>query len=480
MFLRITSDSQLPTQVDPAAVATFRVWDAAAPAFCGPAPARAPDRKCDNAVVRASHERRQAMRRSRNRTVGVTAGVCALVLCLPAIASADFMPAPDSRVTVGAEPYWVTSADFNGDGQIDLASANVDSSSPTGSVSVLLGQPDGAYTEEAGSPIAVGGRPDAVAVADFNGDGLTDMAVTSFYSDTVTILLRRPEGGFVGEAGSPIATGVTPHSVLAEDFDGDGRSDLAIADYGSSRVTILLRQPGGGFAEEAGSPVVTGGAPTQLAAADFNDDGLRDLATANFGTGDVTILLRQPSGGFEQEAGSPISVGTHPVSPVAGDFNGDSLPDLAVTNEGSDSVTVLLRQPGGGFVEAAGSPLPAGDSPYGMVAGNFGCDAQTDLAVTNEHSGNVTILLGAGDGTFAPAPFSPLPVGRLPLQLTAADLNHDRLTDLVVPNNTDGTVSILLQRCAYPSQTWDRRHEESRRPRDHSGETQTIAAAASQ
>jgi hypothetical protein len=65
----------------------------------------------------------------------------------------------------------------------------------------------------------------------------------------------------------------------------------------------------------------------------------------------------------------------------------------------------------------------------------------------------VTILLGAGDGTFAPAPFSPLPVGQLPLQLTAADLNHDGLTDLAVSNNTDGTVSILLQRCTSPSQT---------------------------
>jgi hypothetical protein len=404
--------------------------------------------------VRASHERLSVVKRSRRGSAGLATGLCALALCLPVTASADFAPAPGSPFMVGAEPYWVTSADFNADGRMDLASANVDSSSPTGSVSVLLGQPDGAYNEEAGSPITVGGRPDAVAIADFNGDNLPDMAVTSFYSDTVTILLRQPHGGFVEEAGSPIATAVTPHSVLAEDFNGDGRNDLAIPDYGSSRVTILLRQPGGGFAEEAGSPVVTGGAPTQLAAADFNNDGLRDLATANFGSGDVTILLRQPSGGFEQEPGSPISVGTHPVSPVVGDFNGDTLPDLAVTNEGSDSVTVLLRQPGGGFVEAPGSPLPAGDSPYGLVAGNFGCDAQTDLAVTNEHSGNVTILLGAGDGTFTPAAFSPLPVGQLPLQLTAADLNHDRLTDLAVPNNTDGTVSILLQRCtSSPSQT---------------------------
>jgi hypothetical protein len=453
MFPRITRHSQLPTQVDPAAVATVRVSDAAQPAFCGPAPARASDRRCDNALARASHERPSFLRPSRGGAVCLAAGLCALVLCLPATASADFAPAPDSPFTVGAEPYWVTSADFNADGRMDLASANVDSSSPTGSVSVLLGQPGGSYTEEAGSPITVGGRPDAVAVADFNGDGLPDMAVTSFYSDTVTILLRQEQGGFVEEAGSPIATAVTPHSVLAEDFNGDGRADLAIPDYGSSRVTILLRQPGGGFAEEAGSPFVTGGAPTQLAAADFNNDGLRDLATANFGSSDVTILLRQPSGGFEQEPGSPIAVGTHPVSPVVGDFNGDTLPDLAVTNEGSDSVTVLLRQATGGFVEAPGSPVPAGDSPYGLVAGKFGCDDQTDLAVSDEHSGNVTILLGAGDGAFVPAPFSPLPVGRLPLQLTAADLNHDRLTDLAVPNNTDGTVSILLQRCTYPSHT---------------------------
>jgi hypothetical protein len=481
MIARHSQYSQLPTDPNLHSV-RHPACNAADAGLRTPAAAGASDRRCavapvsrfqyvrqgsrmpsryDAVKTQASHDR-SSSGLSRTTSVCVAVGLCALVLGLPTVASADFVPAPVSPVRVGTQPYWVAAADFNDDGQMDLVTANTDSSSPTGSVSVLLGQPGGSYTEEAGSPLAAGSQPDAVAIADFNEDNLPDMAVSNFFSDSVTILLREPDGGFVEEAGSPIPTGVLPHSVLAEDFNGDHRADLAIPDYGSSRLTILLRQPGGGFAEEAGSPFVTGTAPTQLAADDFNEDGRRDLAAANFGSGDVTILLRQADGGFEQEGGSPIPVGTHPVSPVAGDFNGDTLPDLAVTNEGSDTVTVLLRRPAGGFTESPGSPFAAGDSPYGLAAGNFGCDDRTDLAITNEHSGNVTILLGAADGAFTPAPFSPLPAGPTPLQFAAVDLNNDQLTDLAVPNYANGAVSILLQRCgSSPSTATTTDHSQS-------------------
>ena len=252
----------------------------------------------------------------------------AAVLWLPASAAADFAPAPGSPVAVGAGPFWVASADFDGDGRVDLASANTE-----GTVSVLLRQADGSYAQEAGSPIAVGAHPAAVATADFDADGRTDLAVSNFGSNTVTILLRRAGGGFEEEAGSPFAAGPAPHSVLAGDFDADGRPDLALPDYGGGAVTVLLRQAGGGFREETGSPFAVGSGPTQLAAADFDADGRLDLAATNLVSDDVTILLRQAAGGFAPEAGSPVRVGTDPVSPAVGDFNADALPDLAVTNE---------------------------------------------------------------------------------------------------------------------------------------------------
>ena len=365
------------------------------------------------------------------------------VLCLPGSAAADFAPAPGSPVAVGAGPYWVAPADFDGDGRVDLASANTE-----GTVSVLLRQADGSYAQEAGSPIAVGEHPDAVAAADFDADGRTDLAVSNFVSNTVTILLRRAGGGFEEEAGSPVAAGPAPHSVLTGDFDGDGRPDLALPNYGGGAVTVLLRRPGGGFQEEDGSPFAAGSGPTQLAAADFDADGRLDLAATNLVSDDVTILLRRAAGGFAPEAGSPVGVGADPVSPAVGDFNNDALPDLAVTNEAADTVTVLERRAAGGFVEQAGSPYPAGDGPYGLAAADLDDDGRTDLAVSNENAAQVTILRGVAGGGFAAAPFSPLPVGRVPLQLAAADLDGDHRTDLAVPNNADGTVSVLHQRAA--------------------------------
>ena len=213
---------------------------------------------------------------------------------------------------------------------------------------------------------------------------------------------------------------------------------------------MLLRSADGGFEEEAGSPFATGSGPTQLTAADFDRDGRLDLASANFASDDVSVLLRQAAGGFAEENGSPIRVGTDPVSPAAADFNGDGRPDLAVTNQGSDDVTVLLRRAGGGFVEHPASPFAAGDGPYGLASGDFDDDGRTDLAATNEHSSDVTILLGGAGGGFAAAPFSPLSVGRGPLQLAAADLDGDHRADLAIPNSDDGTVSVLLQRRAAP------------------------------
>ena len=116
-----------------------------------------------------------------------------------------------------------------------------------------------------GSPFAVGNRPFMAAAGDLDLDSLADVAVSSEVSDDVTVLLGQAGGGYAEEAGSPIAVGMRPPWVLAADFNGDGHPDLAVVNQISSTVTILLRQPGGGFAEEAGSPVESPGGPFQAA-----------------------------------------------------------------------------------------------------------------------------------------------------------------------------------------------------------------------
>jgi hypothetical protein len=133
---------------------------------------------------------------------------------------------------------------------------------------------------------------------------------------------------------------------------------------------------------------------------DFNGDGNQDLAVANEYSNSVSVLLGNGSGGFTAATGSPYSTGSYPVSLAVGDFNGDGIQDLAVANEYSNSISVLLGNGSGGFTAATGSPFSVGSDPLSVAVGDFNGDGIQDLAVANVYGYNVTILLGNGSGGF--------------------------------------------------------------------------------
>ena len=156
------------------------------------------------------------------------------------------------------------------------------------------------------------------------------------------MLLRKASGaGFDQEVGSPHKVGLSPTAIVAADLDGDGRPDLATANVNSDTVSVLIRQSAGGFAAAASVPV--GDGPYGVVSADFNRDGLVDLATANHESDDVSVLIRQPGGGYAPEAGSPYPAGDGANQIASADFNGDAKPDLAISNDASNNVTVLLN-----------------------------------------------------------------------------------------------------------------------------------------
>ena len=184
----------------------------------------------------------------------------------------------------------------------------------------------------------------------------------------------------IGEApGSPIPVGSSPLAIAIADFDGDGIADLAVTNQGENTVSILLGDGSGGFAP-AGSRVPVGSSPGGMATGDFNGDGFADLAVANFNDNNVTILLGNGSGGFTPAPGSPFSAGSNPTNIAVGDFNGDGIADLATPSYNSSHVTVLLGNGSGGFTPAPGSPFPIGSTPQGISVGDFNGDGIADLA----------------------------------------------------------------------------------------------------
>jgi hypothetical protein len=148
---------------------------------------------------------------------------------------------------------------------------------------------------------------------------------------------------FAQPAGSPVGAGTTPKSIAIGDFNTDGKSDMAVANFDSDNVTILLGNGNGGFTEPDASPVNVGGTPVSVTVGDFNLDGKPDLATANSASNAVRIRLGNGSGGFTQPASSQFGAGSVPNFVTTGDFNGDGKPDLAATSQNDNNVTVQLN-----------------------------------------------------------------------------------------------------------------------------------------
>ncbi|MGZ6671843.1 MAG: FG-GAP repeat domain-containing protein [Solirubrobacteraceae bacterium] len=357
------------------------------------------------------------------------AALGALVITAPAQAS--FAPEGSPLAVGAAQPYGVLTADFNRDGRTDAATVN-----GTGSnLSVFLRGPAG-FATEAGSPFPTGLGPGYGFVADFNGDGYPDVATQNFSDGTVSVLIRQPGGGFV--AGTPLSVGSTG-SVTAGDFNGDGRVDIAAPSYNGNTVVTYLGNGSGGFTQE-GPANATGATPRDIVAADFNGDTRPDLAISNLNGGSVTVLLRNAANnGFASEAAA-IPVGASPEGIEAADFNGDGLADIAVAVLGTNTVNVLLRNPGGGFTAEA--PIPVGAGALGLATADLNADGRPDLAVTSNSAGTVTVLLRQAGGGFA-ADGAPLAAPGAN-GVAAGDFNGDGKPDLAASNDQANTLSVFL------------------------------------
>ena len=186
--------------------------------------------------------------------------------------------------------------------------------------------------------------------------------------------------------------------------------------------------------------VDTGDSPASVAVGDFNGDGNPDLAVANQWSSTVSVLLGSAAGGFTRQT-PDLTVGDFPISVAVGDFNGDGDPDLAVANGYSGTVSVLLGGDGASFSRQP--DLTIGGTPWSIAVGDFNGDGNPDLAVANQLSNNVSVLLGSAGGSFT-RQTPDLAAGSGPTSVAVGDFNDDDDPDLAVANQFDGTVSVLL------------------------------------
>ena len=347
-------------------------------------------------------------------------------------------------LATGNSPQSVVSADFNGDGVTDLATVNQNDNT----VSVFLGRSNGTFAAKV--DYSVGLSPRWLVAGDFNRDGKIDLAAVDYTSNTVSILLGNGDGTFQAHVDYPVGGG--PTSLVAADFNGDGKLDLAVTNSGANTVSILLGKGDGTFNTHV--DYTTGPEPYSIAAADLNGDGKLDLAVANAdcpstpcGPGSVSVLLGNGSGTFQTHVDYNTGFGTLGIA--VADLNGDGKRDLAVANSVDGTVSVLLGNGDGTFLPH--QDYPAGTGADAVAVNDFNGDGKPDLAVVNANCpftpcgpGSVSILLGNGNGTFQT--HADYDVGTTPRGIVVADFNGDGPLDVAVANPGSNTVSILAGR----------------------------------
>jgi hypothetical protein len=336
-------------------------------------------------------------------------------------------------------PLAIAAADFTGDGKPDLVTTG-----EAGNAVVLLNNGSGAFRP--GPLLTVTGTPDSVLTGDFNGDGKQDIAVGT-EAGTIDVFLGKGDGTFSALDIINLGTNNGVRSLVAGDFNRDGKLDIAVTSdivtTDQGRVTMLLGNGDGTF--HVSQVVRIGTDANGLVAADFNGDGILDLATTTFlpdGSRDARVLLGQGNGTFKTAI--VTTPGGSATALAAGDFNRDGKQDLVLVDSRNNTVTVL-RGKGDGTFQAPLSFMfdtPARGLGQPAVANFFG-DGKLSVAVSTG-LGDLGVLRGNGDGTFqAPVNYVVDFNGSEPAAAVAADFNGDGKPDLAVTQFLTDDVAIL-------------------------------------
>jgi Ca2+-binding RTX toxin-like protein len=388
-------------------------------------------------------------------TLAIVGAVVALWLVASPPASAqlsfDSTPVPIK----GASPEAVATSDFNGDGHLDLATANEGSLSTPGGAEVLLGDGTGGFKDA--SQYAGDDSPISLDVGDFNGDRHVDLVVANHASGDVSVLLGAGDGTFGAPTNYAVGGGcmspsqIFPEAVKVGFFNADAHPDLAVANLGCNSVSILLGRGDGTFA--AAPNIGVGPGPDALATGDFNRDGNLDLVVPDTGSAGATVLLGRGDGTFVATPSGAVTGASLFAEVAAGDLNGDGNPDLvfAVGDPITGGrITVDLGHGDGSF--DGGAPYPVGDATTSVALADFNADSVLDVATTDNLSPAVWVLPGVGNGTLMrPLPFT----ANGPDWVTVGNFNADPLPDMAtadaVLNNDAVTVLLNSTPAASPA-----------------------------
>lgn len=333
----------------------------------------------------------------------------------------------------------VVVGDWNGDGFPDLAAVGRDGS--TEDVGVALNDGLGGFGPAVRYATGFGAR--SITADDVDGDGDQDLAVACAYANEVWLLCGAGDGTFAATDVVPVVVGspadAQPHAIAAADLDGDALPELFVADVHTDELLVLSSSGGAGYAIAARH--ATGPGPAAVLVHDFDDDGRQDVLVSTQVA--LELFLAATDGTLQAPVAFPLPDGVGSTAMRLADVTLDGALDVLVCSGAQDRVTIFERV---GGALAAGDPLRAGDGPAAVVARDVGGDGALDLLVTNSGSGDLLALHGDGSGAFGPrAPYASGPRG---VSVVVADWNADGVPDLAAAyegeDDVPGGLSIHL------------------------------------
>ncbi len=370
---------------------------------------------------------------------------------------------PETSFAVGSNPSALVAENFTGGTLPDLAV--VYNNAGTNTFTILQNQDNGNFVQVATAPITLSANETgqvAIASGIFRSDSTKfpvaqphDVILVNSTSNNVSVLLANvdangvPDGTFTEAPGSPIAVGKNPSSIVVADFNADGILDFAVTNKGDNSISVFRGVGDGTFTPFPASPFllnksgVAQTGPVAMVAGTFRQGDMTDLAVVNQTSGNVSILLNNVDVNsnkitFDEAPNSPIKVGNSPVAIATGDLNADGVGDLAVVNQGDNTVSVLFGSATTDSTFTAGQALETATTPTGIVIANFANGASPDIAVTNTGQATLSVFINLGRGLFQGGVELNTPVG--PGALISAPLTTGGLPDvaLVAQGSTAG------------------------------------------
>jgi hypothetical protein len=372
--------------------------------------------------------------------------------------------------TPGTNPYYSAIKDIDGDNKPDLVVTNTSSNT----VSVFRNTST-TGTIDAGSfsakvDFTTGTGPVGIALGDIDGDGKPDLAVTNIGSNTISIFRNTSTSGTIDASSFAdkvdFPTGSSPYFVAINDFDIDGKPDLSVVNYGSNSVSVLRNTSTTGtidLSSFAGKvDFTTGSTPYFVAVGDIDGDSKPDLVVTN-NLGNSISVFRNTSttgsittGSFSSKV--DFSAGSNPTVAAIGDIDGDGKPEIVISNAGSNNVSVYRNTSTSGVINsgtlASKVDFTSGSSPYVVAIEDIDGDSKPDLVVSNSGSNTVSVLRNtSASGSITSGSFAnkiDFSTGLKPYSLAIGDLDRDGKPDVAVTNYNSHTLSILRNTVIVP------------------------------